>query len=101
MYIDEVMMEPIKKGKEMNKKKVVLDNYMDVIEFVEDNDEIEPERGRKDGKVYLKENDDNEEDDEDLDEIALMNEFNNAFANDSGGNGGNNYIDKVFMNSNE
>ena len=101
LYIDEVMMELIKKGKEMNKKKVVLDNNMDVIEFVEDNDENEPERGGKDGKGYSKENDDNEEEDEDYDGIALMNEFNNAFINDSGGNGNNNYLDKGFMNSNE
>lgn len=101
LYIDEVMMELIKKGKEMNKKKVVLDNNMNVIEFVEDNDEMECERGGKDGKGYSKENDDNEEEDEDYDEIALMNEFNNACVNEGWGNGSNNYLDKGFMNSNE
>lgn len=101
LYIDEVMMELIKKGKEMNKKKVVLDNNMNVIEFVEDNDEMECERGGKDGKGYSKENDDNKEEDEDYDEIALMNEFNNACVNEGWSNRSNNYLDKGFMNTNE
>jgi hypothetical protein len=62
---------------------------------------MECEKGGKDGKGYSKENDDNKEEDEDYDEIALMNEFNNACVNEGWSNGSNNYLDKGFMNSKE